>query len=135
MSRGHTDLTVQVDVIIKAWTTHRPGKSYGGLSLEDFKALVAPSRKARAEAAQYADKAHEAQLRCKDADKLLRKYVQRVVSGVRADPEDGEDGELYAAMGYVPRSARISLRSIRRRDAATGAETKSADGKSVEQVA
>lgn len=127
MTRGHTDLYEQIRTVIKAWTLHRPQKSYAGLSLDDFKTLVAPSGDARTEAAQYEAKAREAKSRLRDADKLSRKYVQRVVSGVKADAEDGEDGELYTAMGYVPRSVRNSLRSLRRKDAAKAAEVKSPD--------
>jgi hypothetical protein len=128
MSREHTDLYDQIRAIIKAWTLYRPQKSYGGLSLDDFKSLVAPSGDARTEVAQCDAKAQEAKAHRKDADKLSRKYVQRVVSGVKADAEDGEDSEIYVAMGYVPRSVRNSLRSLRRKDAAKVAtETKTPD--------
>ena len=34
--------------------------------------------------------------------------MNRVVLGVRADPETGEDSALYEAMGYVRKSARRS---------------------------
>lgn len=121
------DLFDQITKIIKAWSLHRPQKSYGGLSLEDFQKLVAPSGDSRAEAALHDEKAAEAKLRMKDADTLARKYVQRVVNGVKCDPEDGEDGELYTAMGYVPRAVRNSLRALGRRNAA-----KPADGGSTE---
>jgi hypothetical protein len=127
MSRGHTDLYDQIRAIIKAWMLYRPLKSYGGLSVDDFKTLVAPSGDARTEAAQYDAKAQEAKARCRDADKLSRKYVQRVVSGVKADAEDGEDSEVYVAMGYVPRSVRNSLRSLRRKGAAKAVEAKTPD--------
>lgn len=128
IKRGYIDLFVQITRIIKAWTMLRPQKSYGGLSLEDFQKLVAPSGDARAEAVLHDTKAGQAKLRMKDADALSRKYVQRVVSGVKADPEDGEDGEFYTAMGYVPRSVRNSLRSLGRRNAAA----KAADGNSTD---
>jgi hypothetical protein len=36
------------------------------------------------------------------------------VNCVRGDKDDGEDSELYKAMGYVPRTVRNSLRGIRR---------------------
>jgi hypothetical protein len=124
MASARADLYEQITTIIKAWTLYRPTKSYGGLSLDDFKSLVAPSGDARADAAQYDAKAQEAKARCNDADKLSRKYVQRVVNGVKCDAEDGEDSEVYVAMGYVPRSVRNSLRSLRRKDAAKAVDAK-----------
>jgi hypothetical protein len=127
------DLFVQITRIIKAWRVLRPQKSYGGFSLEDFEKLVAPSGEARAEAALHDAKWREAKLRMKDADAQLRKYVQRVVNGVKADPEDGEDGELYTQMGYVPRAVRNSLRSLGRRNAAAKAlDGNPTDSKSME---
>ena len=139
IKRGYVDLFVQITRIIKAWRRLRPQKSYGGLSLEDFEKLAAPSGDARAEAALHDAKAAEAKLRMKDLDANMRKYVQRVVNGVKADPEDGEDGELYTAMGYVPRSVRNTLRSLGRRNAAKGldgnpTETKPTEVKKTEEV-
>jgi hypothetical protein len=34
--------------------------------------------------------------------------VRRIVNAVKSDPQEGEDGELYAAMGFVRRSDRSS---------------------------
>lgn len=51
---------------------------------------------------------------------------------MKADPEDGEDGEVYTAMGYVPRAVRNSLRSIRRRNAAKPVDGSSTDQKTTE---
>jgi hypothetical protein len=33
-------------------------------------------------------------------------YVRNGVNAVKADPEEGEDGDLYEALGYVPRALR-----------------------------
>lgn len=121
------DLSEQITAIIKAWTQRRPKKSYGGYSLEEFKKVVAPCLEARVQAAQYDAKWREAKTRWADADKLVRKHVQRVVNGVKADPEDGEDSELYSAMGYVPRNVRNSLRSLGRKAAAKAAAAQSAE--------
>jgi hypothetical protein len=40
--------------------------------------------------------------------------VRRIVNAVKGDPEEGEDGELYSAMGYVRRSDRSSGLTRRR---------------------
>jgi hypothetical protein len=34
------------------------------------------------------------------------KLTKCIVSAVKGDPEEGADGPLYAAMGYVPESQR-----------------------------
>jgi hypothetical protein len=114
MRRIAIDLYVRILTIIKVWQLLRPGKRFAGMSLEEFGNAVAPSREARGEVAAAELHLKEARARLKDADVLSRKTVQRVVNAVRADGEEGEDGELYSAMGYVPRSVRNSLRSIRR---------------------
>jgi hypothetical protein len=43
--------------------------------------------------------------------------VQGVVSGVKGDPEEGQNGELYAAMGYVPKNQRATGLVRRRKEA------------------
>jgi hypothetical protein len=34
--------------------------------------------------------------------------VKLVVNAIKGDPDEGEDGPLYSALGYVPESARLS---------------------------
>jgi len=52
------------------------------------------------------------------ADVLSKKALSRLVSGVKADADDGEDGELYVEMGYLSRSTRNILQSAGRGRAA-----------------
>jgi hypothetical protein len=63
-------------------------------------------------------------LQASQADRLARlatvdeeslKVVQRVVNAVRADPEEGDDGELYVAMGYVRKRDRKTSLQCRRK--------------------
>ena len=50
------------------------------------------------------------------------KITTRIVSAVRGDPEEGEDGPLYAAMGYVPESQRgTGLKRPRKKNGGAGA--------------
>ena len=39
----------------------------------------------------------------------------RIVNAVKGDPDEGEDGDLLVAMGYMPHTARSSLMSAVRR--------------------
>jgi hypothetical protein len=114
MGSNDGDVYSRALVIIEAWDVHRPEKSFSRMTVEDFKKAVAPSADARAEIAE-ADRLMRLAVKHRDAaDTLLKKLVQRVVNGVKSDPDEGEDGELYAAMGYVPRTVRNSLQSVRR---------------------
>jgi hypothetical protein len=42
------------------------------------------------------------------ADKASVAAIQLVVNAVKGDPEEGEDGEFYEALGYVRKSERSS---------------------------
>jgi hypothetical protein len=46
--------------------------------------------------------------KCRDADTAALKVTKNVVHAVKAEPTEGEDSPLYAAMGYVRTSDRSS---------------------------
>jgi hypothetical protein len=62
-----------------------------------------------------------------DADVLSRKALRRVIHSIIADADEGEDGELYAAIGYMPRSVRSVLQSVSRAKNAERAAAESPD--------
>ncbi len=113
MSRNPTDLYERLLKALKAWSVLRPNKSFG-YTLDAFKAEVAPSLELR-EQLEKAE-AHRQSLiaRRDDADVRTRKALRRVIHTVIADPEEGEDGELYREMGYMPRTVRSVLQSVSR---------------------
>ena len=92
--------------VLKAWKDLRPTKSFAGMTLEQFTAEVKPSLDARDEIATLENKVIEACDQRDDADKVSMEKVLLVVNAVKGDPTEGEDGELYEAMGYVRKSAR-----------------------------
>jgi hypothetical protein len=94
--------------IIAAWETLRPNKSFGGMTLADFKAQVQPTFETRVTLANLESQITAARDQRDDADRETERLIGRVVNGVRADPDEGEDGELYEAMGYKRRSERQS---------------------------
>jgi len=94
--------------VLKAWKDLRPTKSFAGMTLEQFTAEVKPSLDARDEIATLENKVIEACDQRDDADKVSMEKVLLVVNAVKGDPTEGEDGELYDAMGYVRKSARKS---------------------------
>ena len=94
--------------LIAAWETLRPTKSFAGMTLEEFKAKVQPSLDQRASIATLRHQVTEAREKRRQSDEASLVVAQMVVSGVKADVTEGEDGPLYAAMGYVPKSERQS---------------------------
>ncbi len=94
--------------VIDAWTELAPAKSFGGMTLAEFKTKVKPSFDKRT-----AIKSLELQMtqlldQRDDADKVSAPEQQKVVKGVVGDPDFGDDSDLYEAMGYTRKSERKS---------------------------
>jgi hypothetical protein len=98
----------KLDEVLKAWGELAADKTFGGMTLAQFKAKVQPSLDARAELDKLAAQMTQWQNRRDDADGVSNAAVQMVVNGVKGDPAFGEDCDLYEAMGYVRRSERKS---------------------------
>ena len=92
--------------VTAAWESLRPQKSFAGLTLEQFKAKVKPSADARAAVANCENQLRAAINARDDADQASNATVLLVVNAVKGDPDEGEDSELYEAMGYVRKSQR-----------------------------
>lgn len=98
----------KINAITNAWESLRSDKTFAKLSLAQFKTKVKPSLDARAEVKRL-----EAELSASinardDADAVSSETITLVVNAVKGDPDEGEDGELYEAMGYVRKSERAS---------------------------
>ena len=89
-----------------AWSNLAPERSFGGLSLEQYRAAIKPSVDTRAHIVTLEDQLRAEYSRRDAADQAASLAISRVVNGVRADPELGDNSALYEAMGYVRRSAR-----------------------------
>lgn len=90
--------------VLDAWTTVRPTKSFGGMTLEQFKGKVKPSLDLRDQLVTLRTQATDSLVQRHQTDDASISAAQLVVNAVKGDPEEGEDGPLYAAMGYVPKS-------------------------------
>jgi len=104
------------ETFLHAWAKLRPGKTLAGLTLEQCTALIQPCRDVRAEIAESDLRLQSANARKATADADFEKVLQRVINAVKADPEEGDDGELYEAMGFVRRSVRSSGLTRRRKE-------------------
>jgi hypothetical protein len=108
MPLGPKDAYDRITRTSTTWGNLRAKKSFAGLSLEKFNALVAPSVSVRTTIARLDNELIAAQNQRDEADRVSLDAVQLVVNGIKGDPEEGEDGELYEALGYVRKSERKS---------------------------
>jgi hypothetical protein len=110
------DALAKLETISQAWAKLRPGKTFAGLTLDQFQTAIKPSYDVRAEIAESELRAQSAQARRVTVDEAALKVGQRVVNAVKADPEEGDDGEMYVAMGYVRKRDRKSGLTQRKRE-------------------
>ena len=105
----------KLSTVVVAWSTLRPSKTFLGMTLEQFKSAIQPSLDARRSVAALESSLAAAIVQRDVADTESWPLVQQVVKAVIADNDEGDDGELYKAMGYVRRSERASGLSRRGR--------------------
>lgn len=94
--------------MLNAWKTLAPTKSFGGMTLAEFEAIVNDSLEARVTVASLDDSRMQAIAMRDNYDTTFLQKAQLVVNGVLADPSEGDDSALYEAMGYIRKSARKS---------------------------
>ena len=98
----------KMERMVSNWRTLAPDRSFGGLTVAQFDEAAARPRTARQRIEELNAQLAEAiaERDAADADFALKE--ERVVNGVRADPDFGPDSALYAAFGYIRKSERKS---------------------------
>jgi len=94
--------------VIDAWTTVRPDKSFAGMTLEQFKATIKPSLDLRDKDTTLRNGLKDVRTQRPLVDAGSMDHTLLVVNAVKGDPAEGENGSLYATMGYVPKYAKRS---------------------------
>ena len=122
MSLSSRKLLDRIEAFIQAWSKLRAGKSFAGLTVDRFIELSQPSRDVRAEIAEAELRLQSANARRVTVDRASLAAMQRVINAVKADPEEGDDGDLYVAMGFVRRSDRSTGLTRRRKEQEKSAE-------------
>ena len=97
---------LKIQRILNAWETLAPDKTFGGMTLAQFRAATQPSTDARDRIDDLEDQVRQAQADRDRADEDLLAKAQLVVNGVIGDPTLGPDSALYEAMGYTRTSHR-----------------------------
>jgi hypothetical protein len=113
------DVSDKLKTVLSVWKDLRPAKSFAGMTLAEFKAAVQPSLDARAQMDALTDQMTAALVNRNTADAVTKAKLALVVNAVKGDPAEGEDGELYTALGYVRKSARKTGKTNKARKAAT----------------
>ena len=106
----------KIELTVNAWEQLAPAKSFGSMTLAQFKAVVAASTNARAQIDQLQNQLTQAINQREDADNVSLAKIQLVVNGVLADPTEGPDGSVYEAMGYTRKSERKSGLSRKKKE-------------------
>ena len=104
----------RITTTMRVWSTLRPNSSFYGRTLDQFKAEVKPSLDARAELDVMDEHRGATAVRRDDADGVSMDLIKHIVNAVKADPNEGENGEVYAALGYVRKGLRVSGRPRQR---------------------
>ena len=98
----------KIDRTLNAWEQIAPTKSFGSMTLAQFREVIAPSKEARERLEDLEDQLTEALAQREAADDTSLDKIQLIVNGVLADPSEGPDSALYEAMGYTRKSERKS---------------------------
>jgi hypothetical protein len=118
MAGNPKDNGEKIAAVLKAWKDLRPTKTFAGMTLAQFTTKVQPSLDAR-DAIDTLDNQLIAAADQRDtADVESMKQINFVVNAVKGDPTEGEDGELYEAMGYVRKSERATGKTNKTKAAA-----------------
>jgi hypothetical protein len=106
MAAALKDTATRLQEVTAAWEKLRPTKEFYGLTVEEFRTAVKPLIDARAAVADLEVRMQAALHARQLALGKARELLVRVLNAVKGDPTEGEDGELYAAMGYMPQTQR-----------------------------
>jgi hypothetical protein len=126
MSMSPRETLRKLNDVLHAWRILRPSKSFGGMTLEQFGHVIQASIDVRTEIDHLDAKRASLVARRETLDALSLDAAALAVHGVKGDPEEGEDGELYGSMGFVRKSERRSGLT-RRRARAQAEQAKESD--------
>ena len=106
----------RMERMINAWQTLAPTKTFGGITLEQFKLAAAPMLEARQAIAEHKARLKQEMAARDDADDIFNEKAKLVVAGVLGDPTEGPDSALYGAFGYTRESEQKSGLTRKRDD-------------------
>jgi hypothetical protein len=108
MPAGPREIEQRSERTLNAWEALAPEKSFGGMTLAQFRVVVQATRDARRRIDDLEAQLQQAMADREAADEAFVAKAQLVVNGVLADPTEGADSALYEALGYTRKSERKS---------------------------
>ena len=122
----------RITTLLRVWGTLRANRSFYGMTLEEFALRAKPSLDARAELDAIDERRSATAVRRDVSDVDAMDVIQRIVNAIKADADEGEDGEVYAALGYVRKAHRANGRRRNSPPAVAAQPGQPADGKAKE---
>ena len=104
MPLSPTVVEEKITTTTSAWEDLRPGKSFAGLTLVQFKAAMQPALDARTTISNLENLLSAASSARDDKDKEACEIIAKVVNAVVGETTEGSDSPLYEALGYVRKS-------------------------------
>ncbi len=104
MGRSPKDAREKLEKAVQGWSVAKPDKSYGGMSLEEYKLAVQTSFDIREEIAKLEELLRMKKDHRDEIDKKNLEKTERLVEIIIG--EEGRDSHIYQAMGYVRKSER-----------------------------
>lgn len=108
MATSPKETEEKLNRMLQAWQTLASDKTFGSMTLAQFRAAVQPALDARDTLADLEDKLAQAIATRETADAAALAKAQLAVNGVLADPTEGPDSALYEAFGYTRKTDRKS---------------------------
>ena len=106
---GPSAAYARLDTFVSAWRKLRPTKAFAGLTVDQFETQkMTPCRTARTTIVDLENQITGALNRRDDLDQAALEAMALIVNAVKGDPAEGENGDLYEAMGFVRKSERKS---------------------------
>lgn len=96
----------KINSVVRGWERLAPEKTFGGMTLAQFKSKIKPSFDTRDELSVLESQTQSKLVERATADEESLRFVQLVVNGVIGDPDEGPDSDLYESFGYTRKSQR-----------------------------
>jgi hypothetical protein len=103
---GPKEIEERLGKAITSWETMTPTKSFGGLTLDQFKTQTGRSFTSREAIANLETQMTQAINDRGTADETSLGLLQRVIAGILADPTEGPDSSLIEGVGRTRQSER-----------------------------
>jgi|ERR1043166_725733 hypothetical protein len=109
---------------INSWATLAPDKTFGGMTLAQFKTKVQPSFDTRDALRALESQIQSKRVERETADAESLRLLQLLSNGVIGDPEEGPDSDLYEALGFTRKSQRKTGLTRKKKNGSGGGSTK-----------